>query len=148
MIIPPPISQSIQSENNSINPVWINWFKSIFNKDAWPESNPPILNGVTGDYTTSGFWIRSGDLVNYTVTITVNSGTISYTTNDFLENLPFVAKEYGSQMLLSTADRQIKGTSLIVKGSRYAYLPSYSSSNGIVLIGNYIAKGTENNGVA
>lgn len=146
MIIPPPISESIQSENNIINSVWVNWFKSIFNKDVWPENNLPSLNGVSGNYTTSGFWVRSGDLVNYTVTLTVNSGTISYTTNDFLENLPFVAKDYGTQMLLSTSDRQIKGTSLIMKGTRYAYLPAFSSADGIVLIGTYIAKGLENNG--
>lgn len=140
MIIPAPISESMQSENNSINPVWVNWFKSIFNKDVWPINNLPSLNGVSGDYETRGFWVKSGDLVNYTVTITVNSGTINYTTSDFLENLPFVAKDYGMQTLFSASDYQQKGNSLIIKDTRNAYLPSFSSADGVILIGSYIAK--------
>lgn len=140
MIIPPPISEPIQDEFNVIKNVWINWFKSIFNKDVWTQNNLPSLNGVSGDYTTSGFWVKSGDIVKYTVTVTVNSGTINYTTNDFLENLPYTAKDYGMQTMFSASDYQEKGTSLIIKDSRFAYLPSFSSSDSVILIGSYIAK--------
>ena len=136
-MIQAPIQDNL-TINNLLTPSWVNWFSVLLTEEEWRID--PVLNGVSGDYTTSGFFIKVGDLVSYTVTVTVNSGSITYAATDYIDNLPFEALDYGKQELFDLGDNLSKGSALILKDTRNGYLISHSSSNDIVIIGDYIAK--------
>lgn len=138
MITEAPIRDLIQ-QDEVLSRTWVNWFTGLFKKSAWPDDNLPNLNGVTQSYSSSGFYVKSGDLVNYTVIIEPVL-VINYLSSNYLDNLPYEVLEYGQQNIYNLSSGNLVRTTLIVKDTTNANLTTYTSNSNLALIGSYIAK--------